>query len=256
MTIITAVPAFKDNYIWFIKNASSQDVAIVDPGDAKPVLKALTAQQLTPIAILITHHHADHSGGIAELLQHFSLPVYASAIEPINDVTNPLADGDIVKLSKLQLNLQVLSIPGHTLGHIAFYSPSIVFSGDTLFTGGCGRIFEGTAEQMYHSLCRLAALPDDTQVYCGHEYTEANLRFAQAVEPHNSYLLQRIAVVQKLRAANLPSVPASMAEEKRTNPFLRCEVAEVIAAAEQYANQKLTTPVEVFACLREWKNNF
>lgn len=254
--MITAIPAFKDNYIWLIKELNELNAIVVDPGDAKPVMAALTAERLTLSAILVTHHHWDHSGGVAELQQYFSVPVYASPLGSIKNISHPVFAGDWINFPKLKINFEVLAIPGHTLDHIAYYAPGLVFSGDTLFTGGCGRVFEGTAEQMYNSLSKLASLPDDTQIYCGHEYTAANLHFAQAVEPQNPQLLQRIVKVQQQRLANLPTVPASLAEEKLTNPFLRCKVPAVIAAAEQYANQQFTHPVEVFACLREWKNNF
>ena len=156
----------------------------------------------------------------------------------------------------MPLNLRVLDIPGHTRGHIAYYGDGSLFCGDTLFTGGCGRLFEGTPEQMYHSLNKLAALPEETLVYCGHEYTEANLRFAKTVEPQNKYLLQRIEQVKELREKNLPTVPATIAEEKHTNPFLRCTVPAVITAVEHYTGKRFKDPIHVFAHLREWKNNF
>jgi hydroxyacylglutathione hydrolase len=253
---VIAVPAFKDNYIWLVINSENNFSIVIDPGDANPVLKALKEYQLKIAAILITHHHNDHSGGIKEITQQYTVPVFGSTNEEVAGVTHSVQDKDSVVLSEIGLNFQVLSIPGHTRGHIAYYGHDMLFCGDTLFTGGCGRLFEGTAEQMYLSLMKLAALPDQTKIYCGHEYTEANLRFAKVVEPNNISLLKRIEATQKLRAQNLPTVPSILLEEKQTNPFLRCEVAEVIAAAEQYADRELNAPVEVFACLRQWKNEF
>lgn len=252
-SVINLIPAYKDNYIWLLKASNNPRVAIVDPGDAKPVYAALTREKLTLSAILITHHHWDHTNGITELAQHYSVPVFGPALETIAGVTHLLKEGDCVEFP---VKLQVLDIPGHTRGHIAYYGENMLFCGDTLFTGGCGRLFEGTVEQLYHSLNKLAALPDNTHVYCGHEYTEANLRFARAIEPHNTDLLTRIAKVRQLRAKNLPTVPSTLAEEKCTNPFLRCTVPAVIQAAEHYTGKKLLGPIQVFAALREWKNNF
>jgi hydroxyacylglutathione hydrolase len=256
MVNVITCKAFKDNYIWLLVNSKNNFCVLVDPGDAIPVLKALKEHQLKLAAILITHHHHDHSGGIKELVQHCSVSVFGSIHEDVAGITHPVQDKNNIAIPELELNFQVLNIPGHTRGHIAYYGHDMLFCGDTLFTGGCGRLFEGTAEQMYASLMKLTVLPAQTKVYCGHEYTEANLRFAKAVEPNNTLLLKRIKTTQELRAKDLSTVPSTMLEEKQTNPFLRCEVTEVIAAAEQHAKQKLTTPVEVFACLRQWKNEF
>jgi hydroxyacylglutathione hydrolase len=249
-----AVPAFKDNYVWLVINRENKFSIVIDPGDAAPVLHALKEDQARLAAILITHHHKDHSGGIQGILQHHIVPVFGPANEEVNGVTHLVQDQQAIAIEAATLNFQVLSIPGHTRGHIAYYGHDMLFCGDTLFTGGCGRLFEGTAEQMYASLMKLAALPDTTKVYCGHEYTEANLRFAQAVEPNNKFLLERIERVKILRAQNLPTVPSTILEEKQTNPFLRCEVVEVITAAEQHIGAKLNMHIEVFACLRKWKD--
>jgi hydroxyacylglutathione hydrolase len=253
---ITPISAFKDNYIWLIRNSNQQACVVVDPGDAEPVIATLQQTNLTLTAILITHHHRDHSGGINQLLARFSVPVFGPARETIVGVTHPLTENQQVNLLALNLHFNVINIPGHTHGHIAYYGHGALFCGDTLFTGGCGRLFEGTAEQMCHSLHKLAALPNDTDVYCGHEYTQSNLQFARVVEPSNTYLLKRIEQTQALRSKNLPTVPAKISAEKLTNPFLRCDIPTIIHAAEQQAGKKLKNAVEVFACLREWKNNF
>ncbi len=187
MQPVLHVRAFEDNYIWVIRGNSRTYAALVDPGDAAPVLAALPRLGITPVAILCTHHHADHVGGIPELLEHFpGLPVYGPAHENIDTLTQHLHDNDEVRLPELGLNFRVLEVPGHTRGHIAYFGHGWLFCGDTLFSAGCGRLFEGTAAQMHTSLSRLAGLPGDTRVYCAHEYTQANLRFAQTVEPENA----------------------------------------------------------------------
>jgi hydroxyacylglutathione hydrolase len=248
------VPAFADNYIWLIRRAGRRQVAVVDPGDAKPVLEALRRESLTPVAVLITHHHGDHTGGIRELLAHHELPVYGPAGERVPALTHPLAEGDEVALEPLAARFTVLDVPGHTAGHIAYYGHNMLFCGDTLFTCGCGRLFEGTPAQMHGSLSKLAALPEDTLVYCGHEYTLDNLRFAQVVEPHSPALQARLAESQRLRMRGEPTVPAPLRLEKETNPFLRSEVPEVIAAAEGFAGRPLGRGAEVFGTLRYWKD--
>lgn len=255
MQQIIPIPALKDNYIWLIVG-SNQQAVVVDPGDAAPVLKTLNQYGLSLAAILVTHHHWDHTNGIDELLQHHSVPVFSSQQDKVSGVNHFVGQDDEVNLSKQGLSFRVIEIPGHTLGHLAYYGHGVVFTGDTLFTGGCGRLFEGTAEQMCTSLNKLKALPEDTLVYCGHEYTENNLRFALAVEPNNPHLLQRSNKIKELRSKNQPTVPATIEEEKQTNPFLRCEIPEVIKAAEKFAGRPLKNPVEVFTVIREWKNNF
>lgn len=251
---VLPISAFKDNYIWLILNADTRLGCIVDPGDAKPVLTTLKELNIKLESILITHHHQDHVGGVKELLSHYNVPVYGPMHEA-DCVTKRLHDNEQFNLANIG-GFKVIEIPGHTLGHIAYYGDRMLFCGDTLFTAGCGRLFEGTAEQMYQSLNKLAALPEDTNIYCGHEYTLANLKFAQAVEPNNNDIAERIIRVAELRHENLPTVPALLKAEKLTNPFLRCEVSDVIAMAEKHAGKNLLTPVEVFACLRDWKNNF
>lgn len=252
MLKIFPIPALKDNYIWCIVHPNTQQCLIVDPGVAEPVFKVLQEQQLHLAGILVTHHHWDHTGGIIDIINQFEVPVFGSARDNIKACNHPMTTGDIVDI--LDLKLKVLEIPGHTHGHLAYYNDEFVFTGDTLFTGGCGRVFEGTYEQMLHSLEKLTALPKETLVYCGHEYTESNLRFAQQVEPHNPALLARIASTAELRAKQLPTVPATLELELQTNPFLRTNHPDVINAAQKQAGRTLSNKVEVFTVLREWKN--
>ncbi len=253
---IKPVAAFRDNYIWLLINPGNDRVAIVDPGDGAPVLRALRELKLRPCAILLTHHHADHMGGVAELLEHFPIPVYGPATEAIPGCGIGLRHGDHIQLDELAANFRILDIPGHTRGHIAYHGQGVMFCGDTLFTAGCGRLFEGTAQQMLMSLDRLAALPDTTLVYCGHEYTQANLRFAATVEPDNADIQARIETCAALRTRDEPTVPALLSLEKKTNPFLRVRVPAVQAAASTHAGEQLSDPVSVFAALRGWKDNF
>lgn len=252
MTNIIPVPAFTDNYIWVLRN--DQYAVVVDPGDARPVLDYLAAENLQLAAILNTHHHKDHTGGNAELLQHYAVPVYGPAKDPIPTLTHRLAEGDQVTLPELGLTFRVMEIPGHTLGHIAFYNEDTVFCGDTLFAAGCGRVFEGDPAMMLHSLDKLRALPDPTRVYCGHEYTVANIRFARTVEPDNAALALREKHALALRAQHRPTLPSTMGLEKQTNPFLREMEPAVITAANRLGTGPVETPVDVFARIREAKN--
>jgi hydroxyacylglutathione hydrolase len=253
---IAAVPALKDNYIWLLQHPSHSEVVAVDPGDAAPVLAYLKLHQKTLAAILITHHHADHTQGVAALSQQYSVPVYGAHNSQHTGITHRLQDQEEVIIPELALSLKTLAIPGHTLDHMAYYNNAMVFTGDTLFSAGCGRLFEGTAQQMWESLQRLQQLPDDTAVYCGHEYTLSNLAFAQTVEPKNQAVKQHIEHVQKIRALNQPSIPSTMGLEKQINPFLRTSKPDVMAAVEKHVGQTLKSPVDVFAHLRQWKNNF
>ncbi|GAA4014463.1 hydroxyacylglutathione hydrolase [Actimicrobium antarcticum] len=232
--------------------------AVVDPGDAKPVLEALDANGLTLVAILLTHHHADHIGGVPELLRHVSVPVFGPANDGIAVVTQPLSQGDIVSLPELALALEVLDVPGHTRGHIAFHAPRQhwLFCGDTLFAGGCGRLFEGTPTQLNDSLQKLAALPGQTEVYCAHEYTMANLRFALEVEPDNPALIDRIATEQKKRDIGQPTVPSTIAIERATNPFLRTHSPTIVSRLRHAGRLDSDAGVAAFAALRSWKNTF
>lgn len=254
MIHISPIPAFQDNYIWVIHN--QQYAASVDPGDAAPVLEYLAANKLQLIAILITHHHHDHVGGIADMVDQFSVPVYGPMHEKIPAITHPLQEGDTVHLKPLSIHFSVLDVPGHTAGHIAYYGKNTLFCGDTLFCSGCGRIFEGTPQQMYQSLLKLASLPDDTKVYCTHEYTLSNLSFSRTVEPNNLQLAQFENEAKKLRTQNIPTIPSTIKQEKAINPFLRCDQSEVIHHASIHAGNTLTEPLQVFTALRHWKNNF
>ena len=250
---VIRIPAFKDNYIWLLRKGAS--AAVVDPGDARPVLDLLDRDGLSLASILVTHHHADHQGGVAELLAHYPAEVFGPAAESITGLSRPLSGGETVRIAACDVEFQVIAVPGHTLGHIAYYGAGCLFCGDTLFAGGCGRLFEGTAAQMADSLARLAALPDETAVYCAHEYTQANLRFALAVEPGNRRLQRRVHEVARARASGLATVPSTMAIEKASNPFLRCGEPEVAASARRRA-PAAADEVAVFAALREWKNSF
>lgn len=253
---VLAVPAFSDNYLWLIHDGIH--AAVVDPGDATPILAALEAHRLSLVAILLTHHHADHVGGVPTLLQHFDVPVFGPRTEAIAGVTQPLGEGDVVTIPDLMLALTVLEVPGHTRGHIAYVAEAQhwLFCGDTLFAGGCGRLFEGTPAQMVTSLAKLAALPDRTEVYCAHEYTLANLHFAQQVEPHNTDLTTRIVREQSKREHGQPTVPSTIELEKLTNPFLRYREPAIVDHLVAAGRLPQPSPIAAFAALREWKNNF
>jgi hydroxyacylglutathione hydrolase len=254
MPEITPITAFSDNYIWLLRQPGGTRVALVDPGDAAPVLHYLDVHKTVPVALLITHHHRDHTGGIAELCERFDLPVYGPANESIEGVTHPLDEGMRIELPEIGLEFTAMATPGHTRGHLCYTGHGALFCGDTLFTAGCGRLFEGTPEQMHASLSRLAALAPDTQVYCAHEYTADNLKFALVVEPDNPDIRARIEHTARLRADGQPSVPSKLSLELQTNPFLRSQVPAVIAAAEHFCGHRLATGAEVFACLRHWKD--
>jgi hydroxyacylglutathione hydrolase len=250
---ITAIPALQDNYIWAIHD--DHRATVVDPGDAVPVLAFLKSHGLQLDSILCTHRHNDHIGGIAKLREVYNVPVYGRRHPNNPHITDELREGDKLRLEALDAEFDVIEIPGHVDDHIAFIAPGILFCGDVLFGGGCGRNFEGTPAQLFHSLQRLAQLPDATRVYCAHEYTAANLRFALACEPDNPALKQRIATTQQLRAANQITLPSTIALEKATNPFLRCTQPGIIRTLQQHG---LTDNSELgaFTAMREWKNHF
>lgn len=254
---LTPLPAFDDNYIWMLHD--DQNALVVDPGDATVVQNALAQKGLRLDTILITHHHADHTGGVAALRERTSARVFGPASEPMPEPLQRLSAGDEVQA--MGLRFQVLEVPGHTAGHIAFYAPEwqgkpLLFCGDTLFSGGCGRLFEGTPAQMHDSLTQLAALPDNTRVCCTHEYTLANLRFAQTVEPGNTDLTQYTHHCQQLRQQNQPTLPSSIGLEKQINPFLRTQVPAVVQTALGREPSQSSDAVHIFATLREWKNQF
>ncbi len=255
---LVALPAFTDNYIWMLHDG--HQAIVVDPGDAAPVAAALDAHGFTLAAILVTHHHPDHVGGVQALRPRLSGEVFGPARETIPQPTVPLNGGDSIQV--LGLPFQVIDVPGHTAGHIAYFMAAsgpgmapILFCGDTLFSGGCGRLFEGTPAQMHHSLGRLADLPGDTRVCCAHEYTEANLKFATAVEPANAALARYTLACRQQRAQGLPTLPSTIAQERAVNPFMRCDSPDVISAARHRGAADDSGPA-VLGALREWKNQF
>lgn len=258
---VSAIKAFSDNYIWAIRTNQNNKLALVDPGDAQACINYIEQHHCILSSILITHHHADHVGGISELLEYcqknaWPLTVYGPVKENIPHCDVPLDESKTVELTDLGIQFDVIDLPGHTLGHIAYHSEELLFCGDTLFSGGCGRLFEGTPNQMYHSLNKLAALKASTKVYCAHEYTEANLSFALTVDPENFDLIDYFNQVRHLRENNQSTIPSSIGLEKSINPFLRCNVTALQQSAEVYADKALSKGEETFAVIREWKNNF
>ncbi|MBL1459016.1 MAG: hydroxyacylglutathione hydrolase [Methylophaga sp.] len=256
MLQIHAVKAFNDNYIWLLQSAENQDVLIVDPGDAGPVINFIEKNDLHPAAILVTHHHNDHVGGIRRLDDLYDLPVFGPQREHIKTVDTPLYAQADQQLHPSFPHFRVIDTPGHTPGHISYLVENNLFCGDTLFAGGCGRLLGGTAEQLFDSLQKIKQLPDDTRIYCAHEYTLANLQFAKAVDPKNNDLLERLAKTLALREQQIATVPSQLEVEKRTNPFLRSDDAAIKKAAEAYADQPLDSPLAVFKVLRTWKDDF
>jgi hydroxyacylglutathione hydrolase len=259
MIRIDALPAFNDNYLWLLQDDATRRCAVVDPGDAAPVLAWLQSNPSWQLSdILITHHHSDHVGGVAALKQATGAHVHGPAHDQVQPRDTTVGDGDHVAV--LGLDFQVIAVPGHTLTHIAYFHASaqqpLLFSGDTLFAAGCGRLFEGTAAQMRHSLGRLASLPDDTLVYCAHEYTLSNLQFARAVEPENPRVAQRFAEVAALRNENRISLPSSIAQEKATNPFLRCAEPAVQSRIDEREHLQNPSLDDIFAAVRGWKDVF
>lgn len=241
------IPIFNDNYVWCIHNGAN--AVVVDPGDAKPVIEYLTKHKLQLNAILITHHHPDHIGGVATLVDKYNPLVYSN-IKSI--ATSIVGEGSVIKLPYLDIELSVMEIPGHTLDHIAFYGNGWLFSGDTLFSSGCGRVFEGTHEMMYLSLLNIRNLNENTVIFPTHEYTLGNLKFALAVEPNNQVLKKRYQDCLLLREKNKPTLPVVLVDEKQTNPFLRCDVAELKSSV----NMLEKSPAEVFKFIRQWKDTF
>jgi hydroxyacylglutathione hydrolase len=258
MFTVTPIPAFNDNYIWALTTANHPDVAVVvDPGDAAPVLQWLTQQGRTLKAILITHHHNDHTGGVKALRQQFDVPVYGPDDSPFDGITHPLRNDD--RLELLEHSLIIHEVPAHTRDHISYLQPDEtpqLFCGDTLFLAGCGRLFEGSARQMLAAMQYFAALDDSTEVYCTHEYSLSNLAFAASVEPDNIDIQHTHEQCHQLRHAHKPTLPSSIGAEKRINPFMRTAQATVVRAAEHFCGNPLHSEVEVLAALREWKNQF
>lgn len=253
MLDVIPIPAFSDNYIWMLRNGAS--AAVVDPGEEEPVLAALEADGLALEAILLTHHHHDHTGGVEALLRAFPrAAVFAPVDRRILAATHRVGEGDQAALAGLGVRLQVLEVPGHTATHIAYLGGGALFCGDTLFSAGCGRVFDGTFEQLAASLQRIAALPGDTLAYCAHEYTLANLGFAAWVEPQSAALAARTAEAERLRQQGRPTVPTRLDRELATNPFLRTGVPGVREAAERFAGRGLASHAEVFTALRRWKD--
>lgn len=266
---ISAINAFSDNYIWVLQN--NTQAAIVDPGDAEVCINYLESENIKLNAILITHHHADHTGGIKKLIaycqeKHWPLTVYGPATEVIAGCDIKLVENDQVDLPDLGITFRVIDLPGHTLGHIAYFAgfdsfdeskvTPILFCGDTLFSGGCGRIFEGTPEQMLNSLTKLAILPEHTKVYCAHEYTQANLKFALTVDPTNQNLINYDWEVKKLRESNERTIPTSIKIEKLINPFLRCHESDIQSNAIKFDSNTQANSLDTFTSIRRWKDQF
>lgn len=251
---LQALPALSDNYIWALSEADGSRALIVDPGEPGPVLAA-AANGLQPAAVLLTHHHPDHIGGVPALLARWpDLAVFAPDDARIPEHYQRVGDGDEVDAAGWRF--RVLAVPGHTLSHIAYFGEGLLFCGDTLFSLGCGRLFEGTPAQMNDSLSRLADLPPGTRVCCGHEYTLANGAFARVVEPGNPALSRRIEEAQSMRQAGRPTLPSTIATERGTNPFLRVDVDEVRASVTRQLGREPDGPADTFAALRRWKDGF
>lgn len=266
MINITPVPALSDNYVWIVQRDSLPQVVIIDPTVAAPVLDVIQAQQLEPVAILITHQHYDHTGGVADILEQYPyLSVIGPAIAPSKKalpidlpiprlITFTVGEGDVVYIPGTDFKFEVIAIPGHTLDHLAYLIEDVAFVGDTLFAAGCGRLFSGTPQMMNDSLQRLARLPEDTRLYCAHEYTLDNLGFAKWVEPENPDVLQRDEVVMQQQENGEVTLPTTVALERATNPFIRVHNEVVNQAAQSFAGKPLQQDWEIFAALREWKD--
>ncbi|TRX56745.1 hydroxyacylglutathione hydrolase [Thalassomonas sp. M1454] len=267
---IKAIHAFSDNFIWCIINTSNSHCVLVDPGDANVCIDFIEQNNLHLTDILITHHHSDHVGGLAQLLEFAkangsAITIYGPATENIKLLDQKLVQDDVISLFDSALSFSVIDLPGHTSGHIAYYcaclnnstdKDDVLFCGDTLFSGGCGRLFEGTAAQMLNSLTKLSNLPEHTKVYCAHEYTLANLHFARTIEPKNSQLQSYYEKVVDLRAKDIATIPSTIGLEKQINPFLRSHCSSIKQVAEQQSTQLLETDVKVFAIIRSLKDNF
>jgi hydroxyacylglutathione hydrolase len=253
MLTITAIPALQDNYIWLLQH--ERHAVVVDPGEAAPVLDYLQQNSLQLDAILCTHRHHDHVDGIEELREVYNVPVHGRRHPKNPHITHDLREGDRLRIDVLDIEFDIIEVPGHLDDHIAFIAPGTLFCGDVMFGAGCGRNFEGTLAQLHHSLQRLAALPNDTLVYCAHEYTSYNLPFARACEPTNPEIQRRVAETQRLLAQDRPTVPFAITLEKATNPFLRCTNPELIRTL-QARGLTDTSEIAVFTALRNWRDHF
>ena len=256
MVNILTIKSFDDNYIWLIKDSQSEHCIVVDPGDAHPVLEVLEAQQLIVDAVLLTHHHYDHVDGVKALLSARDETIRVYSKNKLFSQSQLVKEGQILTFFESRFSLKVMEVPGHTLDHVAYYNETLLFCGDTLFSAGCGRVFEGTYEQMFAALTRFAALADATQVYCAHEYTQSNLIFALQLEPKNKALLDYIQQVSKKRQQGLATIPTTIGLEKQINPFFRCQQESLINALQKQLAQPLTSPVACFRALRLYKDRF
>lgn len=254
MLTVTPITAFTDNYIWALHD--ERYVVLVDPGDAAPCADFLKTNSLDLLAILVTHHHGDHVGGIPDLATHYQPCIYGPAKENIPGMTHPVSAGNTITITEMGLQFDVIGTPGHTLGHVSFYGDGRLFCGDTLFACGCGRLFEGTPDMMLSSLSRLSRLPDDTQVFCAHEYTLNNIRYAKTVDGNNPTLIERELKEEARRQAGIPTLPSTIGLEKATNPFLRCHEPALGQAAHNLLKHSPKNAVEVFAALRQAKDVF
>ncbi|WP_020182012.1 hydroxyacylglutathione hydrolase [Methylotenera sp. 1P/1] len=250
MITIFPIPAFEDNYIWVLQ--LGRNVVVVDPGDATPVLQVLKEKQLVLSAILITHHHLDHIGGVETLLEQYQVPVYAPSYREYPFPHTAIKEGDHVTLPAIEQSFKIMWLPGHTLDHIVYVNDQFLFCGDVLFGAGCGRLFEGSPEQMLHSLQRIKQLPSTTQIFCTHEYTLTNIQFARGLEPNNLRLAQREAHIVSLRKQNIPSLPSTLEEEIATNPFLRCLETEI----QQHIKMQNASEIEIFTAIRQLRNHY
>ena len=259
--LVKAIKAFSDNYIWCIHSNTANYIALVDPGDADVCIKYIQDNKLQLSNILITHRHSDHVGGVEKLVKYcndnnWPITVYGPTTEAIQYSNIQVKNADNIYLEALAIDCRVLDIPGHTLGHIAYLIEDNLFCGDTLFSAGCGRVFDGTSEQLFNSLQTLSALSEKTQVYCAHEYTLSNLAFALTVDPSNEELVNYYNYVKKIRDKNQSSIPTSICTEKKINPFLRCFDNNIKQSVEAYCNTTLISELDIFTQLRNWKNEF
>jgi len=252
---VTPLPFGHDNYIWLIDNG--RHAALVDPGEAMPALAALEKNRLELAAILLTHHHGDHTGGVSEIVAHYpGVPVYGPSRDNIAGVSHPVDNSDKILIKVLGLELQVIGVPAHTRGHVAYLGHGMLFCGDALFSAGCGRIFEGTPSDLELALGRLARLNDETKVYCAHEYTLANLAFARAAEPENAERDRYAAHCEALRRQGEPTLPSTIAIERAINPFLRTDVENVIDSVAAHCGTRPDNRLMCLTALRAWKDVF